>query len=120
MTYIPNNGYSQRPQSPRPNTGYSKPGYKKSFNPPAKKKAPVSITQTSKVQDMFLDSMKDQGNEILVQMLSGKEFTGKISHFDRYIIILDPVKKPKVLYKSGIESIQVLGDINVNTPQETE
>lgn len=120
MAYAPNNGYQNRPQAPRPNTGYSKPGFKKPFNAQPKKKAPVSIAQTSKVQDMFLESMKDQGIEISIQMLSGKEFSGKISHFDRYIIILDPVKKPKVLYKSGIESIQVLGDIAENTPQEQE
>jgi RNA chaperone Hfq len=120
MAYQPNNEYPQRPQTSRPGMGYSKPAFKKSFNAPAKKKKPVNISQTSKVQDMFLESMKDQGIEILIQMQSGKEFSGKVSHFDRYIIILDPVKKPKVIYKSGIESIQVIGDISVNTPPQNE
>lgn len=108
---------SQRP----PHQGYKKPGFqKKTFNAQPKKKSPVSIAQTSKVQDMFLESMKDQGIEISIQMISGKEFSGKISHFDRYIIILDPVTKPKVIYKSGIESIQVLSEIKLNSSSDGE
>lgn len=113
----PPRAQSQRP----PHQGYKKPGFqKKPFNAQPKKKSPVSIAQTSKVQDMFLESMKDQGIEILIQMISGKEFSGKISHFDRYIIILDPVTKPKVIYKSGIESIQVLNEIKLNSPSDGE
>lgn len=113
MAYTPsynqNRGYDRPPQTGATKPAYRKPEFKKPA--PARKKEPVSITQTSKVQDMFLESMKSQDLEINIQMLSGKEHKGKISHFDRYIIILGPVRMPKVIYKSGIESIAVTSEI---------
>lgn len=119
MAYTPSTYNQSRGfERPLPKPAYRKPEFKKPAQ--AKKKEPVSITQTSKVQDMFLDSMKAQNLDLCIQMLSGKEHKGKISHFDRYIIILGPVKTPTVIYKSGIESISVLNEINSEGTSNSE
>jgi RNA chaperone Hfq len=111
MSYNPYNtsNYINPPSSYKP---YPKgPAQKTSQaprKPQPKKKEPVKITQTSLVQDMFLDSMKTQEKTILVQMNSGEKHSGVVNHFDRYIIILGPNETPTLLYKSGIESIKLV------------
>lgn len=111
MSYNPyssqNNQYPQSTYKPSPKGSYQKPAYAPKKPNPPKKKEPVKITQTSLVQDMFLDSMKNQEKTILVQMNSGEKHTGVVNHFDRYIIILGPNETPTLLYKSGIESIKI-------------
>jgi RNA chaperone Hfq len=105
MSYNP---YTSSNYKQSPKESYQKPsGHQRKPNPP-KKKEPVKITQTSLVQDMFLDSMKNQEKTILVQMNSGEKHSGVVNHFDRYIIILGPNETPTLLYKSGIESIKLV------------
>jgi len=98
-SYKPNNQFGSKP----------KPAYQKAA---PKKKELVKVTRTSMVQDMFLESMQTQGKTLIVRTASGEVHTGQISHFDLYIIVLGPVSAPTLLYKSAIESIKLVGDIN--------
>ena len=100
-----NQGYN------KPQKSFQKPAFKKPIS--AKKKEPVKITQTSLVQDMFLDSMKNQEKEVIIHTNSGKEHKGVIIHFDRYIIVLGPKSSPKVIYKSSIESLHIDGTLAI-------
>jgi len=56
-------------------------------------------------QDAFLSHLRDQGAEVTAFLVNGIRLQGRITDFDRFIIILTRGGKSQVVYKHAISTI---------------
>jgi host factor-I protein len=57
------------------------------------------------VQDHFLNTLRKEGQRIIITLLDGTKVEGKISGFDTFSIIIDDGTKSKLLYKHAISML---------------
>lgn len=57
------------------------------------------------VQDHFLNTLRKEGQKIVITLLDGERIEGKISGFDTFSIIIEDGVQSKLLYKHAISMI---------------
>lgn len=60
----------------------------------------------SQVQDRFLTSLVESGNDVVVYTINGFQVHGVIREFDEYVVVVvNSDNKPQMVYKSAISTI---------------
>lgn len=82
---------------------------KKNSSGNEKKQQGINMSQTQKtqmnVQDHFLNTLRKEGQKVMILLLDGERIEGKISGFDTFSIIVDDGAQGKLLYKHAISMI---------------
>jgi len=82
---------------------------KQNSSPSEKKRSGGNLFPPQKiqmnVQDHFLNTLRKEGQKIVVTLLDGARVEGKISGFDTFSIIIEDGTQSKLLYKHAISMI---------------
>lgn len=82
---------------------------KKNSSGNGKKHESENLSQPQKiqmnVQDHFLNTLRKEGQKIMIVLLDGERIEGKISGFDTFSIIIEDGAQSKLLYKHAISMI---------------
>lgn len=58
------------------------------------------------VQDHFLNTLRKEGQKIVITLMDGMRIEGKISGFDTFSILLENGNELKLIYKHAISMIE--------------
>lgn len=61
------------------------------------------------IQDGFLFQNLKEGHDMLVQLTTGRDLTGRLKRFDRFAIVLEVDANEILIYKHAIATIAVAG-----------
>ena len=66
---------------------------------------PSSLSAQSNVQDVFLNSARRDRLSVVVHLVDGRQFDGRIKNFDRFAVILEVDGADQLVFKHAIATI---------------
>ena len=66
---------------------------------------PRSLSAQPNVQDVFLNSARRDRLPVVVQLLDGRQFDGRIKNFDRFAVIVEVDGADQLVFKHAIATI---------------
>ena len=66
---------------------------------------PPSLSAQPNIQDVFLNSARRDRLSVTIHLLDGRQFDGRIKHFDRFVVIVEVDGADQLVFKHAIGTI---------------
>ena len=77
------------------------------------------MTKQINLQDMFLNTLREERTEVTVFLTNGYQLKGCIKGYDNFVVMMDSDGKQQMLYKHAISTIAPSCPVVFVTPRET-
>lgn len=77
------------------------------------------ITKNNNVQDLFLNTLRQEKVPVVIYLINGTRLRGVIKSFDNFVIVLKQ-EKQQLIFKHAIASIVPEREINIKREEQSQ